>query len=522
MQVFAAIQETCERFPSRTHVFVGATRRSSTFRESLTNARKVATALLARSPRQKFVPIISDFQPETFSGALGIWLSGKVVVPIGLNFADRDITTVLELSENGVVFVDKDVLPRIQHHLVSFKGLFVAFDYGTNPPTSPTNNLTTFAEFLSGADEYARAPEPDPDALAYILFSSGSTGRPKGIKQTFGNLLAHRDMLTRNRERSRPELFYPGLLLPTNIMALMSHGQTAGAAHTISTFLSGSTFQSMRGVSYPDILRFIEELRPDSFITVSSYLPLLLRAKTNFSGDTSSVKVWLTGGAPLAYEMAEQFEAVFKSKVLFAYGMTEAVMVIATEDGISPRRKGSSGMVLSGVECVIRNDDGQPLKVGEIGEVTYKSKAASIGYHDMPEETKATFKDGWVYTGDLGYLDQDNYVYLVDRKKRIIKVNGLVVYPSRVEEALMNLNVFTEVASFGIPDEETGEAVVVFYCADTPIEPNDILGKLEGTLRPYEVPRHFMQIQSLPKAGSLKIDFDQLRKLFRERDIVSK
>jgi acyl-CoA synthetase (AMP-forming)/AMP-acid ligase II len=513
MKILSEMIETCATFHDKNQIFVPLTQRSITYGETLWQGLRWATFFKTEYPNQSHVPVVSDFQPECYPIFLGAWLAGKCVVPIALTFADRDLIEVMRLSQKGVLFIRYPALTRVLPHLDNYDGKVIVFDTAYEKlPDHP--KLFKFQNFAAQFQPLESIAEPPMDKDAYVLFSSGSTGRPKGVRQNWRNLIAQRELLLKRAHQTNPEICFPAVLGPRKAMVLLSAGQTVGSYHIFSSFLAGSTLFPMGGMTPLEILQNIEKLRPDSYFSLSPNMNLIMKEMANFKGDVSSVKVWVTGGAPWAADKKAQFQRTFPGTVMFGYGMTESMMIIAIEDGLSESRKGSVGRPLDGIEVEIRGPKDEKLPIGEIGEVIYRSKAVSPGYLNLPEDTKATFRHGWVYSGDLGYLDKDNYLYLVERKKRIILVQGLIVYPSRVEEAMMNLGLFNEVAVFGVSDEITGEAVVVFYSPQKPIAPDAILKKLDGVLRTYEMPKHLFEVQALPRTPATKIDYTAMVETF--------
>jgi acyl-CoA synthetase (AMP-forming)/AMP-acid ligase II len=178
---------------------------------------------------------------------------------------------------------------------------------------------------------------------------------------------------------------------------------------------------------------------------------------------------------------------------------------------------GAVGKPLPGVITKIINTQGEHLNPGDIGEIIYKCPAVCPGYLNNDNEEKEIFRNGWIYTGDLGYLDDDGFLFIVDRKKRIILIQALIVYPSRIEEAFSELGIFKEVACFGVDDEHTGEAIALFYSCETEIPKEILLERIGSRIREYERPKYFKRVDSLPRTSALKINYGEMNEILTKQ-----
>ncbi|MDZ4084720.1 MAG: AMP-binding protein, partial [Bdellovibrionales bacterium] len=235
--------------------------------------------------------------------------------------------------------------------------------------------------------------------------------------------------------------------------------------------------------------------------------------------DLSSVKVWICTGAPFSYEKIRDFEAHMPGRILQGYGMTETTSACAVDDLSIERPPGSCGRILKDVEVVVRDEAGKPLPPGEIGEITCRSDFNVSGYLDNPEADKEAFRDGWLWTGDMGY-QKDGHLYFMDRKKRMICVNTSKVYPTRVEEAVFALGLFREVACVGAPSATTVEAPVVFFVkkeANAQLTTPMLQGMLKNVLRSYEVPVDFVEMDALPRQNAIKLNYIEMAEIYKKR-----
>ena len=229
--------------------------------------------------------------------------------------------------------------------------------------------------------------------------------------------------------------------------------------------------------------------------------------------DTSSMRVWGSGAAPLPTEIVEPFERRFGGKLLEGYGLTEASPVVSAHRLSGARKLGSVGQPIPGVEVAIQDDEDRPLPVGEVGEVCVRGPNVMMGYYRNPEETARTIRAGWLHTGDMGRLDADGFLYIVERKKDLIIRGGFNIYPREVEEALYAFPKTAEAAVVGMPDPLMGEDVLAFVVlkAGEIATPEDVMDFCRTRLAKFKCPKEVRFVGSLPKSPVGKILRKELR-----------
>ncbi|MDH5507852.1 MAG: AMP-binding protein, partial [Anaerolineae bacterium] len=236
--------------------------------------------------------------------------------------------------------------------------------------------------------------------------------------------------------------------------------------------------------------------------------------------DLSTIKFCLSGSAPLLRETKERFEEITGGKLVEGYGLSEAPVATHSNPVDGENRTGSIGLPLPNVECrVVDLDDGvTDLPQGEIGELLIRGPMVMKGYHNMPTETANTLRDGWLYTGDIVYMDEDGFFYIVDRKKELIKPGGFQVWPREVEEVIQEFSKVLEVGVAGIPDASSGEAVkawVVLKPGESATV-EDIRAWCKERLAGYKVPKQIEFRDELPKSTVGKILRRELVRLHKE------
>jgi long-chain acyl-CoA synthetase len=261
------------------------------------------------------------------------------------------------------------------------------------------------------------------------------------------------------------------------------------------------------------VLESIERHRVQQMAGVPTMFVYLLNFPEAGRFDTSSMKFWGSGAAPLPPEIVAPFEARFGGRLLEGYGLTEAAPVVSAHRYSGERRLGSVGRPIPDVEVAILGDDDRAMPAGEIGEVCVRGPNVMLGYYQMPEETARTIRGGWLHTGDMGRLDADGFLYIVERKKDLIIRGGFNIYPREVEDVLYAHAAVAEAAVVGVADPLMGEDVLAFVVtkpgAATTAEA--LIAFCQERLAKYKCPKHVRFLESLPKSPIGKILRKELR-----------
>jgi len=263
-----------------------------------------------------------------------------------------------------------------------------------------------------------------------------------------------------------------------------------------------------------ETLKTIEQHKPDLFPGVPAMYQALARAVEKKKADLSSIRICISGSAPLPPEVQAQFERISPARVVEGYGLTEASPVTHCNPVFGDRRAGTIGLPLPNTDAAIRDrETGMFLSVGEQGELVVRGPQVTQGYWGKPDETARTLHDGWLLTGDIAVMSADGYFSIVDRAKDMIIVGGLKVFPRQVEDVLFEHPKVLEAAVVGVPDAQRGERVQAFIV----LKPGEQATAEELTafcrerLAPYKIPRVFEFRESLPKTTIGKVLRRQLR-----------
>jgi len=228
--------------------------------------------------------------------------------------------------------------------------------------------------------------------------------------------------------------------------------------------------------------------------------------------DTSSLQTCVSGSAPLPVAILQGFEQKFGCRILEGYGLSEASAALTGHAIDMERRAGSVGKALPNVEVLVVDENDQPVPAGEVGEVIARGPNVMKGYYNMPDETEAAMKNGWLHTGDMGRFDEDGYLYIVERKKDLIIRGGFNIYPRDVEEVLSRHPAVAEAAVIGVPSERMGEEVKAFVVTRAPVEAETLLAYCRESLANYKTPGEIEFISVLPRNAVGKIDKKELRR----------
>ncbi len=335
-----------------------------------------------------------------------------------------------------------------------------------------------------------------PSTLAVLIYTSGTTGRPKGARITQGQLEAGIDALHAAWRWRADDVLLHALPL------FHIHGLFVAQ---LGALRAGATTVWMSRFDADQALLAIERHRVTIFMGVPTYYHRLL--STRPAPDLSTMRLFTSGSAPLPAHEHRAFEQRFGFSIVERYGMTEVGIVLSNPiDG--PRKPGSVGLPLPGVELRITDAKGHDVKPGDVGELRVAAPSVFDGYHGLPEATAAAIGDGWMRTGDLGRVDDDGYVFLVGRQTDLILRGGMNVYPPEVEAALLDVPGVSEAAVVGLPDPDLGERVAAFIVGD----PDDqALQRGLAVLAPFKRPREIHRVAQLPRNTMGKVQKNLLR-----------
>jgi long-chain acyl-CoA synthetase len=488
MNLALSFARSTQRDPTKTAMFWGEAQFS--YRQFHAQTLSVAKRLRTECGVQRGdrVGIWLKNCPEFVPALFGVWQAGAVVVPINNFLKPAEVQFILADAGINVLIVDDSMKPAYQILASQRQGL-------------KSFSVETFG---NGNDDPCDDSDVAPEALAVILYTSGTTGHPKGAMLSHANLLA-------NVESCRHELMAVGedrfvVLLPMFHSFMLTVG-------ILLPMLVGGSIVLIKTLHPPkNVIMEILQHRA----TLLPAVPQFFRALTHCPLPADlPLRLCISGGAPLPAETLKEFTSRFPIPLLEGYGLSEASPVVSFTPMRGPWKAGSIGRPIRDVTVTIQDDDGVILPSGQIGELCVRGGNVMQGYWNLPAETAVALRNGWLLTGDIGYVDPDGYLYITDRKKDMLLVNGINVYPREVEEILYQFPGVKESAVIGIPDSRRGEQPLAFIAAADGIQLDEkaLHNFVRERLADYKVPRRIVFLPSLPRNATGKVLKTELRKL---------
>ncbi|MEU6241859.1 AMP-binding protein [Streptomyces sp. NPDC047024] len=349
------------------------------------------------------------------------------------------------------------------------------------------------------------AADPGPDDLALVIYTSGTTGSPKGVELTHRNIDAMTATMieaTRLTESDHSLLVLPLFHVNGIVVGVLSPLRAGGRATVLGRFSARNFFAE------------VERARPTCFSAVPAIYAMLTGLPPEVRPDTSSLRFAACGAAPMPPQLIAAWEQRFGVPVVEGYGLSEATCASTANPLDGPRKPGTVGPPLPGQRVAVMDEHGRLITDGRTGEVVISGPTVMRGYLGRPEETAAAVRDGWLHTGDVGRLDEDGYLVLVDRLKDMIIRGGENIYPKEIETVLHDLPGVLEAAVVGRPDDVLGEVPVAFVA---PREGSDLtLAQVTAfcaeRLAPYKRPAEVFVVSAIPKNPVGKPDKPALRR----------
>ena len=350
------------------------------------------------------------------------------------------------------------------------------------------------------------AVDVNPEDPGLILFTGGTTGPAKAAVGSHLGLVQSGLQITEWFKHAFAE--WDEMIL--TILPLF-HVFAAAGVQTVALVKRGTMALVANPRDLDDVIATIEKTQSTFVPGVPTFFNALLNHPRVKSGqaDLSSVKLCISGASALLQDTKERFETLTDSRIVEGYALTESMMAIVCTPVEGKYKVGSVGMPVSDVVVRIVDPDAgtEDLPLGEVGEIIIKAPQLMLEYWNRPEETAETIHDGWLFTGDLGYLDEDGYLFIVDRKKDVIKPSGFQVWPREVEEVIATHPAVKEVGVAGVPDERTTEAVKAWIVVEEgqTLTADEIREYCRGQLAAYKVPKHVEFRTELPKSTVGKV-----------------
>ncbi len=437
--------------------------------------------------------------PEFIPSLFGILHAGAIAVPINNFLKPEEINFIMADAAIDVLITDAELG---SHHraLEAARPSLRLFKIETLNP-APVSKAGKHARDTHAA---ARGPRCSGADVAVLIYTSGTTGRPKGAMLSHNNLLHNVESCRIVLQTVEADRF--AVLLPL----FHSYMVTVGV---LLPLLVGGSIVLVK--SLHPVRNVLQELLQRQ-ASVLPAIPQFYRSLANVPvHGPLPVRMCISGAAPLPVQILKDFEARFGIPLIEGYGLSEASPVVTKNPLDGTRKPGSIGLPIPGVEVSIQDDSGRLLGPHQIGELCVRGGNVMLGYWNQPTETAKVMRGDWLLTGDIGYRDDEGYYFITDRKKDMLLVNGINVYPREIEEVLYQFPGVKEAAVIGKPDARRGEQPVAFLASNdgAQLDEHAVQQFVRKHLADYKVPRKVVVLPALPRNATGKILKTALREV---------
>lgn len=440
------------------------------------------------------VLLISENSAFFTSCYFGVIKSGRVCVPINPSMALKDIEYIINELSIRDIFIQDKLLRKIEKINKSSINIYTEKDIEF---TSYVNNIK---DNLSSEDDL----NINEEDTAVILFTSGSTAKPKGVMLSHSNLISNTNSIIeylKLTKEDRVEVVLP-FYYCYGTSLLHTHFRVCGSVVINNKFMFPQT-----------VIEDINKYKCTGFAGVPSTYQILLKMTNIKKSEFPSLRYITQAGGRLSNIFIKELIDILKGvEIYIMYGQTEATARLSyLSPNLLESKLGSIGKGIPGTQLKVINECGEEIKPGEIGHIVAKGQNIMKGYFNDKEETNKVLKNGYLYTGDLGTIDDDGYIYIVAREKNIIKSGGNRISPKEIEDVILEIEDVLECAVIGVEDDTLGEAVkAVVVCKSDNTTFIDIQAYCKDKLPSYKVPKYIKFVSSLPKNSSGKVLLNNL------------
>jgi long-chain acyl-CoA synthetase len=459
--------------------------------------------------------------PQFVIAELAVWKRGGIVAPLSPLYTERELELAMAASKPDVAVVLTLWYDRVKHvqPQTSLRRI-IATSIKDYLPKLLAVAFTLFKEKKEGhrialakEDRWLKEalstpasssfPSPPPDTPAVILMSGGTTGTPKGVVSD------HRSLIMAGTQIAawlHEAISGAGSKVMLPLPLFHTYGCAGAQSLALLAGIPLILIPSPREID--DLVKTIARERPTLFCGVPAMFMALLDHRDVVSGkvDFRSIRACFSGAAALMAETKKRFEELTGGRIVEGYSLTEATMATCLNPYRGVNKIGSVGLPLPDVHVRIVDDESgtRVLAAGEVGEITIRAPELMRGYWNNPEETALMLRLGddgatWLFTGDLGYLDSDGFLFIVDRKKDLIKTSGFQVWPREIEEVLAAHPAVADVGVAGVPDERKGEVITAWVVLRSEVSTDELRAYCKEKLAPYKVPARIEIRKELPK-----------------------
>jgi long-chain acyl-CoA synthetase len=442
--------------------------------------------------------------PAVNAAFIAIWKLGAVIIPVTPMWNAREVRYVLKDSGASFAITSPELAARLKEASSELPNFREVLCIGESA------DAANIESEIEASTEFAPLIERESNDLAMLLYTSGTTGNPKGVMLSHDNMIFVADALY---ERNAS-------VGPIRSLSVLPMSHVYGVLMMNLGYRMGNSSNILKHFDAGKVLALIESFKVQRLAFVPTMLTMLINHPDREKYDYASLQTVGTGGAPLAESTRLEFERLFNCKVKQGYGLSETAGALTTYYADENYRVGSVGRAMIGFEICAMDFSNNILPAGEIGELCTRGRHVMLGYLNKPEATRDTIIDGWLHTGDIGYVDADGYVFITDRKKELVIKGGENISPREIEEGLYGHPAIAEAAVFGIPDEIFGEnlAAAVVLRAGHSLTEDELKNFIGSYVTKFKVPAKIIFMDVLPKGPSGKI----LKRAIRDQVVSDK
>ncbi|MEH6945358.1 class I adenylate-forming enzyme family protein [Bacillus sp. JJ722] len=455
--------------------------------------------------------------PEVIFSYQGILRSRSIVIPVMFLLHPSEVYYILNDSKAKAIITSAQYLPNMIEAAqnLSFQPKFIVVDQLPNKEKYKDYEIIELYEAISSLRvEQEMLEVASENDIAVILYTSGTTGKPKGVMLTHKNLFS-------NAKVAYDLAVERGDLNKRTTIGILPLAHVYGFSSMNSSMLLGSSVVIFSKFDVDKIFQCIEEYKVKNFSVVPAMIHAMVSSPNTKKYNLSSLESVVSGSAPLPVTLIKAFNEKFNARIFEGYGLSEAAPAVSSHREGMKVKPGSVGIPLPNIKVRIVDIHDNDVEQGHIGELIVKGDSISPGYYGLEEETRKAIKDGWLYTGDLVKMDEDGYLFIVDRKNDMIIRGGFNIYPRDVEEIISSHEAVSEVAVIGIADERIGEEIIacVIKKPNTQVSEEEIILFSQQKLAKYKTPKRVVFLEQLPRSGVGKILKRKLKEQYLTIDI---
>lgn len=490
--------------------------KETTYEEFYESVNKFATGLQGLGySKGDHIALVTWNNPYFLIAYYAALKIGVVVTPINPRYTAEELTRLFEFSEVKVIITADVILNSLNGVMHTIQDQ-VAFIYHVSDETIEIKEnvkkreLYLFSDLLKMNNNEFEKVSLLPESPAVMLFTSGTTGDPKGA------ILTHENIYYAAKDHAR----YLSINHKDRFIVTLPINHVFGMAVAMNGPLyCGATLLIVPRFSPKTIFTIANQYQATIFAGVPTMFNYLLQSDFDESFKKESfshIRFHLSGGASMPFTVMNKYEKLFNAPILEGYGLTEAAPVSFNRLN-GKRRKGSIGQAVPQMKLKIIDETGREVSHGEKGHLLVKGPVVMKGYYNLPRETQKSLQDGWFHTGDIAQMDEEGFVYIVDRSKDLIIVKGHNVYPREVEEVIYQHPEVTEVSVVENKINDVEEEVVAFVAhkSDKPLDKQMLIDFTQETLIDYKVPSKIIFVKELPKNATGKVDKNYLREMIK-------